>query len=192
MPGAAEWWRCGAGCELTELRLVLGRGSKPMPEWTQSRPLLVGLCTPPDEVGGRPIDGLTAARLASIVDFRFPGWLSPVGATPGELLECYCDLAVLWPVYEAKRPAGETRARANALDVKGKVVVLCGREVASAFRDRLWQTADWFQWVEPAEGDDAAVYVLVPSANPRCRLYNSKEWRERTAKVLRRAIDIAA
>ena len=157
-------------------------------------PLLVGLCPAPDAAPGtHPLDGLTGFRLLSFAGLTVPHWLRPTQVTPGDVLDAYAECVNLWPEYTASRTAEEGRQRAASLDCRGRVVVLLGREVQRAFRDRLSVPgASFYSWVEPAEGDEAEIYVTVPHPSPINRTFNRKAHRVTTGRVVRRALEIAA
>jgi uracil-DNA glycosylase len=159
---------------------------------SQNRPLLVGLCPPPDAgVDDRPLDGLAGARLLAFAGLSIPSWLRPTRVSPGDVLEAYADAVNLWPDYVARRPAMVSEARAVQMDCRGRVVVLLGREVQRAFRSRVANyPADFYCWTCPAKGDDALLYVTIPHPSGLNRMFNRKEHRQWTGRVLRRAMEV--
>lgn len=124
------------------------------------RPLLVGEA--PSREGGEPMGGRVGARLAAAA-----------GLTVDEFLR-RCDRVNLLSRCPGKAgrpkghafPAEEARVAAEALDVRGRVVVILGKRVARAcgLRDVAWLTEVRLR--------DAELAFVVPHPSGIVRWYN--------------------
>ena len=161
--------------------------------WASGPPLLVITTPPPDAAADSwPLDGNAARRLLGIAHLGVPSWLR--AHTPGDAVAAYFETVALWPEYTATRPAWEARARANALTLTGRTVILLGREAERAFAERLdngGSKVPFCTWVNPAQGDDAAVYLLLPHPSPLNRVFNQKHHRQVAGSAIKRALEAA-
>jgi hypothetical protein len=145
-------------------------------------PLLIAAVPPPPEAGGWDA---AAKVLLGIAGWPVPRWMHPTLALGSEVLSVYADTQLLWPEYTAKRPCPEARDRAMGVDTAGRVVVLLGRETQRAFRDRVSEWLDFYEWGE----GDAQAYGLLPYPSLWNRLWNYRENRRLGRSMLRRAQD---
>lgn len=147
-----------------------------------ARPLILGEAPGRNGDPDRPLSGAAGKRLALMAGFHH--W--------EELDEAFelMNLLYEYPGEStrgggARFPGDEARQAQAALwgVLRGRVVVLLGSRLR-----RLYRVPDFHRWVYNQKRGVALCAVPHPSG--LTRLYNSHEEREKTAKILRQAMEL--
>jgi hypothetical protein len=149
------------------------------------KPVVINITRPPEDSTENLflMDALMLAAAGLPVPRRYVGEI-----TPTKVFETYVDRRFLFDPYSTYRPVHISRELALSMDLTDRVVILSGNEARIAFATRM-APAGWWEWACPGVGDDARMYVCIPSPSPRNRMYNYRKHREASGEVLRRALE---
>ena len=149
------------------------------------RPILVGLAPSKSSNPLEPMSGRSGAFLAHLLGMSLPRFLWSFGRV--NLVDRWPGRSAggsdLPPSREAARRCAQNLANSGFL--RGRSVVLLGREVAWAFH--VEQSTSFFARTRLRAAEEAKAWLL-PHPSGVCRVWNTPESRVRAVWVLRRAL----